>query len=132
MGRVVGRVTKNWVVVVTVAVAAVLVTAGCDPADGLAAGSVSATTDQLATHALKKDRIDVQWLSCSATTGTKSAKVDCLGRTEDQQKISVKGDVTEQLDDKCVKGRLTAVVGKRTVFDVTGLGNCAARPPSGS
>jgi len=118
-----GRKGKVWLAGVACAAAAAVVT-GCDPADGLGATAVSATTDQLATHALKNDHVKVQWLSCSASTGTRSAKVDCLGRTDDQQKISVKGTVTEQLDDTCVRGRLVAVVGGRTVFDVQGLGNC--------
>ncbi|MFJ5612143.1 hypothetical protein ACIQCJ_22470 [Streptomyces sp. NPDC093221] len=100
---------------------------GCDPADGLGASAVSATTDQLATRALKKDDIDVSWLSCSATTGRTEDDVDCLGRTDHDEKITVKGTVTKQLDDKCVQGHLTAVVGKKTVFDVRGLGNCSAK-----
>jgi hypothetical protein len=109
------------------AVVALVATAGCDPADGLGTSAVSATTDQLATHALKQDKVKVSWLSCSATTGKREDKVDCLGRTDDEQKITVKGVVTEQLDGKCVKGRLTAVVGKKTVWDVRVLGNCSAR-----
>lgn len=117
-----------WVGALLLAAAAAALTA-CDPADGLGASSVSVTTDQLATHALKADHVKVQWLSCSASTASHSAKVDCQGRTDDQQKITVKGTVTEQLDDTCVRGRLTAVVGSRTVFAVNGLGNCD-RPPS--
>jgi hypothetical protein len=58
--------------------------------------------------------------------------VDCVGRTEDQQKISVKGTVTEQLDNTCVRGHLTATVGARRVFDVRGLGNCGKRTPATS
>ncbi|CAG7627722.1 hypothetical protein [Actinacidiphila bryophytorum] len=108
------------------------VIAACDPADGLGSSAVSVTTDQLATHALKADNVKVQWLSCSARTGTKRASVDCVGRTDDQQKISVKGTVTEQLDNTCVRGRLTATVGTRRVFDVQGLGNCGKRTPAGS
>jgi hypothetical protein len=91
---------------------------------------VSTTTDQLATHALTHDHVKVQWLSCGASTGKSSAKVDCVGRTDDQQKISVKGTVTRQMDDICVRGRLVAVVGGRTVFDVTGLGTCVHRASS--
>ncbi|MFI1090958.1 hypothetical protein [Streptomyces sp. NPDC020917] len=124
-----GRKGKVWLAGVACAAAAAVVT-GCDPADGLGESAVSVTTDQLATHALKHDHVKVQWLSCSASTGKKSAKVDCLGRTEDQQKITVKGTVTEQLDDTCVRGRLVAVVGGRTVFDVTGLGTCTHRTGS--
>lgn len=121
-----GRKGKVRLAGVACAVAAAVVT-GCDPADGLGESAVSVTTDQLATHALKHDHVKVQWLSCSASSGATSAKVDCLGRTDDQQKITVKGTVTRQMDDTCVRGRLVAVVGGRTVFDVTGLGDCVHR-----
>lgn len=116
----------TWGVGGALAVAALMATAGCDPADGLGASAVSATTDQLATHALKKDHIDVNWLSCSATNGKTEDKVDCLGRTKTQEKIRVTGTVTKQLDGKCVRGHLKAVVGKKTVFEAQGLGNCSA------
>jgi hypothetical protein len=99
----------------------------CDPADGLGATAVSATTDQLATRALRHDHVDVQWLSCSATQDKTRDTVDCLGRTKSQQKISVKGTVTKQMDGECVRGRLTATVGGRTVWDVGGLGECTPR-----
>lgn len=97
---------------------------GCEPADRLSSRTVSAVTDQLATHALKSDGYKVQRLSCDASTGRKHISVDCVGRTDDEQKISVKGKVTEQLDDSCVRGHLTAMVGSRKVFDVSGLGDC--------
>lgn len=113
------------------AAAAAAALTACDPADGLGASAVSVTTDQLATHALKQDHVKVQWLSCSASSNNHRAKVDCQGRTDDQQKITVTGSVTEQLDDTCVRGRLVAVVGSRTVFSVNGLGNCD-RPASTS
>ena len=123
-----GRARKlKWGAGLLVAVAATLATAGCDPANGLGASAVSATTDQLATQALKNDKVHVAWLSCSATTGKTEDKVTCLGQTDDKQKITVKGSVTQQLDQKCVKGHLTAVVGKKTVWDVRGLGNCSAK-----
>ncbi|WUH93576.1 hypothetical protein OG900_28015 [Streptomyces sp. NBC_00433] len=126
-----GKSRRNWAVGALLAAAAVAV-AACEPADGLGSSAVSTTTDRLATHALKADGVKVQWLSCSASTGEKQASVDCLGRTEDRQKISVKGRVTEQLDDTCVRGRLTATVGSRQVFDVQGLGNCGKRSPASS
>jgi hypothetical protein len=124
-----GRNGKAWAAAgLAAAAAAVLMGASsCDPADGLGASAVSVTTDQLATHALKQDNVDVQWLSCSATTGDERATVDCQGRTDDQRKISVKGTVTEQEDDTCVRGNLTATVGSATVFQVSGLGNCVHR-----
>lgn len=116
---------------VLLAGAALVGIAACDPVDGLNASAVSTTTDQLATHALKAGGVHVQWLSCSATQGKTRDSVDCLGRTEDQQKITVKGVVTKQLDGECVRGRLTALVGRRTVFDVGGLGACTPRSSTG-
>lgn len=98
--------------------------AACDPVDGLNSSNVSVSTDQLATKALKADHVDVQWLSCSATEDTTDPKVDCLGRTDEQHRITVRGDVTRQSDLRCVRGHLTAVVDGRTVFDVRGLGAC--------
>lgn len=109
--------------------AAAAAVAACDPVDDLSSSAVSATTDRLATHALKADGVEVQWLSCSASTGEKQASVQCEGRTVDQQEISVRGKVTEQLDDTCVRGPLTATVGSRRIFDVQGLGNCEKRTP---
>lgn len=120
------KARKMWVVAALAAGAAVSV-AACDPDDGLGSSAVSVTTDQLATHALKHDGVQVQWLSCSAQTKKTSASVDCVGRTDEQQKISVKGEVTKQMDDLCVRGRLTATVGSRQVFAVQGLGNCENR-----
>lgn len=122
-----GRNRKLWAAAVLLAGGAAAAVTACDPADGLGATAVSATTDQLATHALKQRKVDVQWLSCSATQGKTQDKVDCLGRTKDQKKISVTGTVTKQMDNECVRGRLTATVGGSTVFDVGGLGVCTPR-----
>jgi hypothetical protein len=133
-----GRFEKNrgagaaGAAVVLAAVAAVSGVAACDPVDGLNSSNVSVSTDQLATRALRQQKVDVQWLSCSATEDREDPEVDCLGRTDDQRKITVKGVVTRQSDLTCVQGHLTAVVADRTVFDVRGLGNCAGRPPGGS
>ncbi|NUS10791.1 MAG: hypothetical protein HOY69_05210 [Streptomyces sp.] len=121
-----GKARRMWAVGGLAGLAAVGA-AACEPADGLGSSAVSVTTDQLATHALKQDGVAVQWLSCSAQSGKAEATVDCVGRTDDQRKISVKGKVTEQLDDLCVRGRLTATVGSRQVFSVQGLGNCDRR-----
>ena len=123
-----GMARTTWAVGALLAGAA-MATAGCEPADGLTSSAVSVTTDQLATHALKRDGVTVQWLSCSASTGTREASVDCVGRTDDQQPISVKGKVTEQWDNTCVRGHLTGTVGSRRVFEVQGLGNCGKRTP---
>lgn len=117
--------------------AAMVGLAACDPAGGLARGAVSVTVDQLATHKMKNGHIDVQSLSCSTSTGkdpsgADRATVGCTGRTAGQQKITVTGWVTENVDNLCLRGHLTAVVGKRTVFDVNSLGNCEAPSPSSS
>ncbi|WP_052398166.1 hypothetical protein [Streptomyces sp. NRRL F-5123] len=126
-----GKARRTWAVAALLTAAAAAATA-CEPADGLGTSAVSVTTDQLATRALKQKGVDVQWLSCSARSKTHSASVDCVGRTDDNRKISVKGDVTEQLDDLCVRGRLTATVGTKQVFSVQGLGNCDRRHTAGS
>ncbi|MEU3460221.1 hypothetical protein ABZ721_09710 [Streptomyces sp. NPDC006733] len=141
------RRLQQWGVAGGLALAAFGGVVACDPADGMTASAVSITTDQLGTRALKDRGFDVRWLSCSAsvnsaTTATRTASprpsgattkgiasVDCQGETADQQAITVTGRITEQLDGRCVRGRLTAQVGKRTVFDVGGLGDCTA--PSG-
>jgi hypothetical protein len=119
-----GRFGKNWGVGVAGAAVVIAAVAACDPVDGLSSSNVSVSTDQLATKALKNDHVEVQWLSCSASEDRTDPKVDCVGRTDDQRKISVKGDVTRQSNLKCVQGHLTAVVADRTVFDVHGLGTC--------
>lgn len=141
---------QQWGVAGGLAVVVLGGVVACDPAGELSSSAVSITTDQLGTRALKDHGISVQWLSCSASvnggtsasgkTGTASprasstaakgvASVDCQGETADKQKITITGRVTEQQDGRCVRGRLTAQVGKRTVFDVNGLGDCSA--PSG-
>ncbi|MFJ2953900.1 hypothetical protein [Streptomyces sp. NPDC087270] len=119
-----GRIRRNWGVGVAGAAMVMATVAACDPVDGLSSSNVSVSTDQLATKALKQEHVQVQWLSCSATEDRKDPKVDCVGRTNDQRKISVKGDVTRQSNLKCVQGHLTALVEGRTVFDVHGLGAC--------
>lgn len=141
------RRLQQWGVAGGLALAAFGGVVACDPAGGMTASAVSITTDQLGTRALEDHGIDVQWMSCTAsvnspTTATRTpssrpsgatakgiASVDCQGRTADQRAITVTGRVTEQLDGRCVRGRLTARVGKRTVFDVSGLGDCTT--PSG-
>ncbi|MFI0896933.1 hypothetical protein [Streptomyces sp. NPDC020983] len=126
-----GKARRTWAVAALLTAAAAAATA-CEPADGLGSSAVSVTTDQLATHALEHRGVDVQWLSCSARSRTHSAGVDCVGRTEDDRRIAVTGNVTEQLDDLCVRGRLTATVGAERVFSVDGLGNCDGRHTAGS
>ncbi len=123
----------------------------CDPG-GLSTASVSYTTDRTATAELNRRHTSVRWLSCTAhyddgggtsTSGkpTPSASratvvsVDCQGETKDGRKITVTGKVTRAVSGACVRGNLTAKVGGRVVFHVSGLGDCDAttgptyRPP---
>ena len=115
----------------------------CDPG-GLNSASVAYTTDRTATKELERKKVDVQWLSCTANYGnnkvstsgrtapsaseTTVANVDCQGQTKDRRDITVTGKVTRAVDGACVRGDLTAKVGGKQWFHVTGLGNCNATP----
>ncbi|MFG2947528.1 hypothetical protein [Streptomyces adustus] len=126
---------------VAVAWCAVVVGAGavaCDPG-GLSSASVAYTTDQTATKELQRQRVDVRWLTCTASFGDKGDKaatasastvatVDCQGRTDDGRDITVTGKVTRAVDGACVRGDLTAKVGGKVRFHVSGLGDCNATP----
>ncbi|MFJ2603868.1 hypothetical protein ACIQOU_19105 [Streptomyces sp. NPDC091279] len=132
-----GRRVLAAVGLVTVAVGA---TAACDPTGGLSSATVAYTTDQAATEQLKQQRIGVQWLTCNGDYGDRGAtptpsagattvvSVDCRGRTTDGKDITVDGQVTRAVSGACVRGDLTAKVGGKQVFHVTGLGNCDATP----
>ncbi|MER6983870.1 hypothetical protein [Streptomyces carpinensis] len=123
----------------------------CDPG-GLSTASVAYTTDRTATAELNRQHVSVRWLSCTAhyadggKTGTPGkptpsasrptvASVDCQGQTKDGRKITVTGKVTRAVDGACVRGDLTAKVGGKVRFHVSGLGDCGAttgptyRPP---
>ncbi|MGW7519097.1 hypothetical protein ACWGJ2_26275 [Streptomyces sp. NPDC054796] len=128
----------------------------CEPvAGGLNSAAVALTTDQAGTRSLESAGVDVQWMSCTATVGQRGgsasasasssangsgsgkarrqvAKVDCQGETKSGAEITVRGKVTEEHDGRCVRGDLTAKVGKRTVFRAEVLGNCAAPSASAS
>ncbi|WP_037907715.1 hypothetical protein, partial [Actinacidiphila yeochonensis] len=110
--------------VVLAAAAACAALAGCDPVNGLDSANVSVATDQLATRQLTADHVGVQWLSCGASEDPSAPSVNCTGYTDDQRRITVRGDVTRQQDLKCLWGHLTAEVDGVTVFDVRGLGVC--------
>ncbi|MER5542892.1 hypothetical protein AB5L52_29630 [Streptomyces sp. CG4] len=112
----------------------------CQPG-GLGSATAAYTTQTTSTAALKRQHVDVSWLTCtgdygggSAAGGTPSptettvVSVDCQGRTRDGRKITVTGKVTKAVDGACVRGDLTAKVGGRQVFHVDGLGDCAATP----
>lgn len=112
---------------------------GCEPG-GLSSAMVAYTTDKTATHELKQHDVRVSWLTCTgnfssgAGNGGATAKtqnvvsVDCRGETTDKRRITITGKVTRAVDGACVRGDLTARVGGRQVFRVSGLGNCDAAP----
>ncbi|MER6032520.1 MULTISPECIES: hypothetical protein [unclassified Streptomyces] len=123
----------------------------CQPGD-LSSASAAYTTDSTATAELKRRHVDVSWLTCTGDYGSRGGgassgspspsestvvTVDCQGRTKDGREITVKGKVTRAVDGACVRGDLTATVGGRQVFRVSGLGDCGAtpgptyRPPGG-
>ncbi|MET9660589.1 hypothetical protein [Streptomyces sp. NPDC006510] len=120
-------------------VAAVAGTAACDPAGGLNSASIAVTTDRVGTGALERNGVDVQWLNCTADvdgdrTGGASpaasarrvADVDCTGKTERGEAITLTGKVTQEFGGRCVRGDLTAKAGGKAVFRADVLGNCAA------
>ncbi|MDO0933053.1 hypothetical protein QQY66_15635 [Streptomyces sp. DG2A-72] len=112
----------------------------CDPA-GLSSATVAYTTDQTVTKELERQNAKVSWLSCTAsfgdgnkasTPGSSSptedavANVDCQGRTDQGQDITVTGKVTRAVNGKCVRGDLTAKIDGKEWFHVEGLGDCDA------
>ncbi|MFB7509904.1 hypothetical protein [Streptomyces broussonetiae] len=111
----------------------------CQPT-GLDSMTAAYTTGRTATAGLKQQHVDVSWLSCTghdrsngtagtlSPTGTGAVFVDCKGETGHRQKITVTGRVTKVVDGACVRGDLTAWVGGRQVFHVSGLGDCNATP----
>ncbi|MEW1772123.1 hypothetical protein [Streptomyces sp. NPDC086777] len=128
------------------AVLAVIVVGGaaaCRPSD-LNTATVAYTTDRTATAELKRQHVDVDWLTCTgnygssarSTTGTKTpsatattvVSVDCRGRTRDGRDITVTGRVTKAVSGACVRGNLVAKVGGKEWFRVNGLGDCDATP----
>ena len=124
-----------------VAVLAVMAVGGavaCDPAGVVSSATVSYTTDQLVTKELERQKAEVSWLTCNASydngdqTPSSSvntvATVNCEGKTDDGQDITVKGKVTRTVSGACVRGDLTATVGGKQWFHVQGLGDCTAAP----
>lgn len=116
-----------------VAVAAIGVVA-CEPG-GLSSMSVAYTTDEAATAEIQRRDVDVRRLTCTAQykdqekAGT-VASVDCRGETADGRDITVEGQVARAVDGACVRGDLTAVVGRKQLFRVSGLGDCKSATPS--
>jgi len=123
---------------VVLAVVAVGGVAACDPTGVVSSATVSYTTDQLVTKELERQKADVSWLTCNASydNGNQTpsasvntvATVNCEGKTDDGQDITVKGKVTRTVSGECVRGDLTATVGGRQWFHVEGLGDCNATP----
>ena len=113
----------------------------CQPAD-LSPATAAYTTSTTATAKLKHQHVNVSWLTCTGNYGggghragrspapseTTVVSVDCQGETKDGRRIRVTGKVTKAVDGACVRGDLTATVGGREVFHVSGLGACAAAP----
>ncbi|MFD5516677.1 hypothetical protein [Streptomyces sp. NPDC127066] len=140
-----GRTRHGRVLVaVGLGAAGVFAVTGCQPVDGLSTATVAYTTDQTATRELKRQHVDVSWLTCTARLGDAGkaytpgrspspsentvATVDCRGQTGDGRDITVKGKVTRAVNGACVRGDLRATVGGRQVFRVKGLGDCDAGP----
>ncbi|WP_174856061.1 hypothetical protein [Streptomyces hyaluromycini] len=131
------------------AVIAVGGAAACRPSD-LNTATVAYTTDQTATAELKRQHVDVSWLTCTgnygspakstgstkstgsartpSATSTTVVSVDCQGRTKDGRSITVTGRVTKAVSGACVRGNLVAEVGGKEWFRVNGLGDCDATP----
>ncbi|MFI9646205.1 hypothetical protein ACIHAA_07910 [Streptomyces sp. NPDC052040] len=108
----------------------------CQPGD-MSSAAAAYTTDQTATRELQRHQVNVQWLSCTGGYGSSATpapsettvvSVDCQGKTDSGQDISVRGRITRVVDGRCVRGDLRATVGGRERFHVTGLGNCDAAP----
>ncbi|MCX4762074.1 hypothetical protein OG562_14035 [Streptomyces sp. NBC_01275] len=135
-GRPHGKHVPRAVAVAGLAVLAVGGVAACDPG-GLSTMSVAYTTDQAATAEIGRRDVDLRWLTCTAdydgdadTTAQTVASVDCRGETADGRDVTVTGKVTRAVDGACVRGDLTADVGEKQLFRVSGLGDCKSATPS--
>ncbi|MFF8911790.1 hypothetical protein ACF08M_00295 [Streptomyces sp. NPDC015032] len=140
-----GRIrARRFLAASALAGAAAAGAAACEPVGGLNSASIAVTTDRTGTSALERNGVDVQWLSCLADTGRGRtggaspaastrpiADVDCTGRTGSGQAITIDGEVTQELDGRCVRGDLTAKTGGKVVFRADVLGNCNAAPSNG-
>ncbi|MGW8064788.1 hypothetical protein ACVV2G_21575 [Streptomyces ziwulingensis] len=131
----VSRRIRRVVPVVVGAVVAVGGVGACDPG-GLSSASVAYTTDQTVTRELQRQKAQVRWLTCTASYGDDGgtasagedtvASVDCEGKTDGGEDITVDGKVTRVVNGACVRGDLTAKVDGKEWFRVKGLGNCDA------
>ncbi|MFF8639993.1 hypothetical protein [Streptomyces sp. NPDC015345] len=122
--------------------AATLGVTACDPANGgLNTAAVALTTDRMGTKELERQKLDVAWLSCTARyqdrvtpksgepTQKAVVEVDCQGESggdDGNKDITIKGKVSSFVDDRCVRGNLTAKVDGKQWFQVDVLGDCGA------
>ncbi|MFG2497037.1 hypothetical protein ACGFSB_02305 [Streptomyces sp. NPDC048441] len=138
------RRRRRVVCAVAFAGAAALGAAACDPVDGgMNSAAVAITVDQMGTKELERQHLDVLWLSCTATFKDKVtpssgaeprdtvATVDCQGQAKEGKgpggstHITIKGKVWKVVDERCVRGDLTARVGGKEWFRVDVLGDCS-------
>ncbi|MDX3311089.1 hypothetical protein ACWGH3_14825 [Streptomyces sp. NPDC054884] len=129
-----GALRRIRLVPVTAVAVAAIGVVGCEPG-GLSTMSVAHTTDVAATAEIQRRDVDVRWLTCTAHYGDEKkagavAAVDCRGKTADGRDITVKGQVARAVDGACVRGDLTAAVGRKQLFRVSGLGDCGSATPS--
>lgn len=134
------RPSRRVLVVVTATAAAGVGLTACDPVEGnMSTSAVAITTDKMGTRELERQQADVDWLSCTASYVGKArkasesdeqrdAEVDCRGQTDDDKVITIKGRVTDVTNGACVRGNLTAEIGKQEWFRVDVLGNCDSAP----
>jgi len=134
-----------WAVRVAGLAGAVGVLAGglvaCDPG-GIGATGVANTTGAVAKEELQRRGVAVRWINCTGQYVSSSespevpvagevsgVSVDCDGKTEDGRDVVVTGRVTRAVEGACVRGDLSADVGERQVFRVSGLGECVSPSP---
>ncbi|MFI5792489.1 hypothetical protein [Streptomyces sp. NPDC051677] len=123
-----GALRRIWLVgLVPVVVGAAV---ACEPGGGVSTMSVAYTTDQAATAEIGRRDVNVRWLTCTGERQDDLVSVDCQGETGDGKDITVTGKIMRAVDGACVRGDLTAVVGKKQLFRVSGLGDCKSATPS--
>ncbi|MGH4028213.1 hypothetical protein ACQB60_04655 [Actinomycetota bacterium Odt1-20B] len=148
MRRLRGRRSLMGVALAGAAAVGMSALSACEPADGqtdsggqMNFAAVAVTTDQMGTRELERQHVDVRWLNCTATYGKAkvvdnngeknvgAASVDCRGEAEDGRDITLTGKVTSEVEDRCVRGDLTARVEGKEWFRVSVLGDCEGGPP---
>ncbi|MHC5907117.1 hypothetical protein ACVNF4_24955 [Streptomyces sp. S6] len=113
----------------------------CDPG-GIGATGVANTTGAVAKAEMQRRGVAVRWINCTGQYTSSSqapdapvggelnlVSVDCAGKTEDGKDVTVTGRVTRAVEGACVRGDLSADVGERQVFRVSGLGECVSPSP---